>query len=352
MQSGQTDGIMSTVTLRDVASKAGVSIGTASQALNNRSNVSPDTRERVFNAASSLGYEIKLRQNSNLGTAISVLGLLTKHDFGLHHLVNPFYSHIQAGVESECRRRNLSLMYANIEVDQSNRPVIWPAMITKQHIDGLVVAGTFIEDTIGMINQHANTNIVLVDSYAPTLALDSVVIDNIGGAASAVRFLVQNGHRHIGMIGTNPLSPPGVLQRRYGYQKALDELCIQDQYIEDSTLSRDNSYEATLRLLQRMPQITAIFAANDDTAIGVIHAAQDLGLQVPQDMSVIGFDDIDLSREVKPALTTIRVHKTWMGALAVRFLIERVLNPDQPKVEVSVSTELVVRETVAPPRTI
>ncbi len=342
---------MSPATLRDVARMAGVSIGTASQALNNRPNVSAETRAKVIDAATSVGYEVKKNASTLCEARLKVIGMMTKHDYGLEVTVNPFYSHVQAGIENECRRRNLSLMYANIEVDLSNRPVFWPAMISEQRVDGLILMGTFIEETIGMIRQQAGAPIVLVDSYAPSFPFDCVVIDNLQGSMSAVEFLIENGHRHIGLVGTNPLSPPGVTERRSGYLKALEAHGIRECYIEDSMLVRKNAFEATQHLLKRAPHVTAIFSANDDTAIGAINAVQELGLSVPGDVSVIGFDNIDLAKEVKPGLTTIHVHKTWMGALGVRFLLERALKPDQPKLTVTVSTDLIVRETVGPPKT-
>jgi LacI family transcriptional regulator len=341
---------MSPATLRDVASMAGVSIGTASQALNNRPNVSSETRARVIDAATSLGYEIRRNASAPCDVPLKVIGMLTKHDYGTEVAVNPFYSHIQAGIESECRRRNLSLMYANIEVDLSNRPVFWPAMISEQRVDGLIVMGTFIEDTIGMIRQQADAPIVLVDSYAPKFPFDSVIIDNFQGGFSAVQHLVANGHRHIGLIGTNPLSPPGVFERRNGYLKALNSCGIPDIYIEESMLVRQNAFDSTLHLIERAPQLTAIFSVNDDTAIGVINAVQKTGRNVPGDISVIGFDNIDLAKEVKPGLTTVHVHKTWMGALGVRFLLDRANYPDQPKLTVTVSTDVIARETVGPAR--
>lgn len=340
---------MPSTTLRDVANKAGVSIGTASQALNNRANVSPETRERVLEAAIALGYEIKSRQSIQEETPISVIGMLTKHDYGLEIGVNPFYYNIQVGVESECRRRNLSLMYANIEVDWSNRPVLWPATITAQRVDGLILMGTYIEEAIGMIKRNSTTPVILVDGYSNNFLIDCVNIDNLGGSRAVVNYLIDCGHRHIGLIGTNPNSPPGVLLRRAGYLQALAEHGIQEHYIEDTRLTRADALEGAARLLRRYPQITAIFGANDDTAIGAIHAARDMGYHVPRDLSVVGFDDTDIARAVTPALTTVHVHRPWMGVMAVRLLLERVLNPQQPRVEVLVSTDLVVRDSVAPP---
>jgi LacI family transcriptional regulator len=339
----------STATLREVADMAGVSIGTASQALNNRPNVSPDTRSRVIDAATALGY-YKIRHASQIESPISVVGMLVKHDYGLEVMVNPFYSHVERGVERECRKRNIGLMYSAIDVDHQNRPVIWPSMVSEQRIDGLLLIGTFIEDTIDQIQRYANIPVVLIDSYAFHLPFDSVLIDNIQGAACAVNHLIELGHKHIGLIGSNPESPPGVFERRCSYQKALQKAGNQNEYIEDCELTRGSAYHATQRLLHRCPQITAIFSVNDDSAIGVMNAVHDMELSIPEDMSVMGFDNIDLAREVTPGLSTIHVHKSWMGIIGVRNLVDRIQNPEQPRIITTVTTHLIERESVGPPR--
>lgn len=336
----------SSATLREVAELAGVSIGTASQALNNRPNVSPDTRARVMDAAMSLGYQIKEPAPQPAEPSLSVVGMLTKNDFGLPITANAFYSYVQAGVESECRKRNIGLMCATIIVDQQNRPVTWPTMISEQRIDGLLLIGTFIPDTIDMIKRRSDLPIVLVDSYAPELPFDSVLIDNEHGVTSAIKFLIAQGHRCIGLVGSNPESPPSILERRRAYFDTLKAHGIHEAFVQDSFLYTDSGYEAAKRLLKNSPQITAIFACNDDVAIGVLRAARDLGLDVPRDLSVIGFDNIDMAKTVTPALTTVHVHKTWMGTMGLRHLLDRAQNPDRPKLTTLVSTQLVVRDTV------
>jgi len=338
-----------TATLREVADMAGVSIGTASQALNNRPNVSPETRARVVDAAITLGYH-RLSHSNQVEHAISVIGMLVKHDYGREVSVNPFYSHVERGVESECRKRNIGLMYSAIEVDHQNRPMIWPSMISEHRIDGLLFIGTFIEDTIDQVKRRTNLPIVLIDSYTNNLPFDSVLIDNAVGATCATNLLIELGHKHIGLTGSNPESPPGVLERRINYQNALRKAGIQDEYIEDCGLSREEAYQATQQLLQRCPQITAIFSINDDSAIGVMNAVRDMGLSIPDDISVIGFDNIDVAKEVAPALSTIHVYKSWLGILGVRNLIDRIQNPDQPRIITTVTTQLIVRETVGSPR--
>jgi DNA-binding LacI/PurR family transcriptional regulator len=337
------------VTLQDVAQLAGVSIGTASQALNNRPSVAQDTRVRVLDAARTLGYPIKESLNGASENPMSIIGLLTKHDYGFPFEVNAFYSYVHAGIESECRRHNLSLMFSHIEVDPYNHPVVWPAMITEKHIDGLILAGTFIENTIGLLGQRVDIPIVLVDSYAPNLPFDSVLIENVTGANAAIDHLIAQGHTRIGLIGWAKKSPPSVNERYIGYNRALEAHNIPGRYVEESGLNREEGYRAATQLLQRAPEITAIFACNDLTAIGAIHAARDMGLTVPGDLSIVGFDNIDMAREITPALTTVHVYKTWLGIFGVRQLIARALNPEQPKTMTTIMTDLIVRESTSCP---
>ena len=338
------------VTLQDVAKLAGVSIGTASQAINNRPSVAQDTRVRVLDAARTLGYPFKETDNGAGENPLSIIGILTKHDYGFPFEVNAFYSYVQAGVESECRRHNISLMFSNIEVDPGNRPVAWPSMITEQRIDGLILAGTFIEDTVDMLGQRIDIPVVLVDSYAPNLSFDCIVIENTIGATTAMNYLLTQGHTHIGLIGWAKNSPPSINERFIGYNRALEAHNVSTRYIEESALNRKDGYEAANRLLQRAPEITAIFACNDLTAIGAIHAARDMGLAIPGDVSIIGFDNIDMAKEVTPALTTVHVYKTWLGIFGVRQLIARALHPEQPKTTTLLMTDLVVRESVDRPK--
>lgn len=339
-----------TVTLREVAELAGVSLGTASQALNNRPNVSSDTRTRVLDAAQSLGYQVRMATPPCPETEVSLLGMLVKHDYGLEVMVNPFYSHVQAGVERECRQRGINLMYANIEVDPSNHPVLWPQLIREDRLEGLILVGTFIEGAIDQLKRQIAMPIVLVDSYAPHLPYDSVVTDNIGGVEQVVEHLLRLGHRKIGLVGANDQSPPSIRERREGYVRTLRAHGIDEHFIEPSQLLREAGEEAAHRLLTRCPDITAIVACNDETAIGVMHAAVARRLTVPADLSIAGFDNIDLARDVTPALTTVHVHKAWMGSLGVRALLDRIQNPDQPRITVTVATQLIERNSVASPR--
>lgn len=339
----------STATLREVAKRAGVSLGTASQALNRRPSVSIETRARVMEAAKSLGYTAKEGQ---IGAAeqVGMVGMLVKKSYGVSETVNPFYAHVQAGVESECRRRGLSLMFSSIEVDRRNRPVIWPAMLSDQRIDGFVIIGALIDDAISFIQHKAGRSIVLIDSYAPTLPHDAVLIDNFQGMLSLVQHLIDSGHRRIGLLGWDPETAFSIQERMEGYRAALRNNGISETFIEETRLEREAGFSGSQRLLKRAPQVTALVCCNDDIAIGALYGARDLGLSVPADVSVAGFDDIDLAREIVPALTTVRVPKSWLGVLGVRFLLDRVAYPEQPRLSVRLATDLIIRDSTCPPK--
>jgi LacI family transcriptional regulator len=243
-------------------------------------------------------------------------------------------------------------MVAIVKTDANNRPVDgWPRMIEEQSIDGFILVGLNVEPTLSELRQQLpNKPIVLVDSYAFGCPFDSVVIDNTGGAIQAVNYLIDRGHRCIGLLGTNKHSPPDIRERRDGYSWALAARQIDEVYIEESLMRREEGYHALKRLLQRAPQVTAVFAVNDETAIGALQAAHEMRIAVPEELSIIGFDDIDMASEVRPALTTIHVPKMWLGRLGVRRLIERAQAPDAPTVTVSVATHLVERNSVGPCR--
>jgi len=334
------------VTLQEVADLAGVSIGTASQALNRRPNVATATRLRVFAAARSLGYPLRMNGEHEEDQAISLVGMLVKHDFDAPVEVNAFYSHVQAGVDRACRRHQINLMYATIEVDHSNRPLAWPALVHEKGLDGLLLVGTLIDDALEFMQTLA-TPVVLIDAYAPNAQFDTVLVDNAQGTQLALEHLIAHGHRHIALVGYNPDSPPSFQERYDAYVQTLSRHQIETTYVAHSFHSMRSAYVATQSLLKAAPQVTAIFGCMDLAAIGALNGARDLGIRVPEELSVIGFDNIDLASEIRPALTTVHVHKNWMGLIGVRHLLERVRNPEQPPTKTLIATRLIERETVA-----
>lgn len=332
--------------MRDIASATGYSLGTVSQALNYKTGVAPETRAYVLEVAHKLGYPTKVRGSDSYSPGeLKTVGLLIKQEGDLPYAVNPFYSYVLFGAERECQRLDINLMLASITVDYNSRAISWPSLLFNNDIDGLIIIGTFLEDAIAQIEAQADA-IVLVDAYAPGLQVDSIVTDNLNGALNIVNYLIDCGHTKIGLIGSTPDAYPSIRERRKGYTRALKQAHIDATYIENGPLTREGGYQTTLNLLRRAPEITAIFACNDNVAIGVMNAAQELKLKIPDDLSVVGFDNIDLAEQVSPALTTVHVHKTLMGALAVSHLRDQLEREERASLTTVISTKLVVRDTV------
>lgn len=332
--------------LQDVADLAGVSIGTASHALNNKNTVLPETRTRVLQAATQLGYRLPSRTATPPRRDLSTIGVLVKREEDPARPISSFYSAVLSGAEHECTRHNLRLMYASIEVDDLSQAVNWPPLVGDVAIGGWLIVGAFLRQPLDHVGRHLGPNLVLVDAYAPGAPCDAVVTDNFHGAYTAVRHLIQHGHCQIGLVGSAPGAHPSIRQRRAGYLQALADHGIAQSYIYDSALNSAAGFEATRALLHAAPALTAIFACNDETAMGVISAAYELNRAVPHNLSVIGFDGLDTGAKLIPPLSTIYVDKLYMGAMAVRQLIDRQHNPDRVPLRIALGTRLVERQSV------
>lgn len=333
--------------LRDVAQAAGVSLGTASRALNNKSNVLPATRSQVLKAAANLGYKLHIRIPTTVASKINTVGVVVKRDPGELRQLDPFYYSVLCGVENECERLGLNLMYASLPVDEISHATTWPPLIGNGDVDGLVIIGVVLSDPAITIRIPRHIPVVVVDAAARGIECDTIITDNNQGAYSAVSYLIEQGHRHVGLIGsTTGVEHPGIRERRFGYVRALSEHGIEASHIEDSMLYGESAYQATLRLLGRCPEITAIFACNDDIAQHTIRAIRQTGRRVPEDVSIVGFDDTIHAINAQPPLTSVHVEKELMGELAVRQLYERAANLDRPPIRSLIGTRLIVRDSV------
>jgi LacI family transcriptional regulator len=193
---------------------------------------------------------------------------------------------------------------------------------------------------------------VLVDAYANEAQYDSVLSDNLNGAYQATNTLIARGHRHIGLVGGHPEAYPSLRERREGYLLALHAHGLNDQYHACCALNDEAARQAAMKLLREHPEVTAVVGVNDAAAIASLRAAQALGRRVPADLSIIGFDDIDLARHVTPTLTTMHVDKAAMGRLAMLMLAHRFEAPDAERDTIILRPRLIERGSVAEPRAI
>ncbi len=338
-------------TIHDIAQLSGFSTSTVSLVLNNRVGIAEETRELVIQAAKNLGYDqahLKSRRRKN-DKNLTTLGLLLRLSEDELSQSNPFYSVVVSGIEEACRLQNIQLFYTHVKVDLRNRPYEIPNIINNHEIDGLMLVGVYLGEPLQQALKNTGIPVVLVDAYSNDNIYDSVVTNNFQGAYQAVSYLFQKGHKRIAMIGANPGIYPSFDERRYGYQAALRDCQIDCGVFYGCVVHRsgDSFYQTAQNLLNDHSETTAIYCANDSMAIETIRAAQDLQIRVPEDLSVVGFDDIDIASYITPPLTTLRVDKSNLGRLAVRVLQQHIQFPGFPPITHTLPVKLIERKSVS-----
>lgn len=336
------------VTIEDIARRSKASPTTVSLVLRDKPGIGAETRQRVLDAARELGYRRRSVSRPVAGKGILNVGLVVRsrnrsRDDSLPG-VNPFYSWVMIGVDAAAPAHLMNMLYATLPVDEANRPLDLPRHLLGQPLDGILLIGSFADETVAEVAGSRTTPIVLVDAPARAHRYDAVVSDNEGGAHAAVRHLIERGHRQIAVIGPRAEADPNFSHRRDGYLRALREHGLSPF---ERPVVADDVPAAVAALLDRHPEVTAIFGANDTMAIHALRAAQDLGRRVPEDLSVVGFDDIELSNQTMPRLTTMAVDKVSMGRLAVQTLAHRLAWPEAARVVTMLQPSLLERESVA-----
>lgn len=334
-------------TLADVAEKSNVSISTVSLVLRNKGNIPQETRQRVLDAAREVGYRVKPLPGkfADASAPLRTVGVLAKANEGDSPLANPFYSQVISGIEEACRQRNINMLLAILPTDKNNYPLEVPRLLSEDHAEGLLLLGALVDRPLELMLDQKAAPVALVDAYAPYREYDAVVSDNCRGMYQAVSHLIACGHREIALIGTGHSAFPSVTERRDGYLQALKDFSLTPHCL-DCWYDRE-AVAATLRgHIAEHPNVTAIVGINDETALESIRALQSLGRRVPDDVSVIGFDDIALSGMSNPALTTMQVDKRGMGQNAVELLLWRMRNPTLAPMTLLMRARLVERESV------
>ncbi len=338
------------VKISDIARVSGVSVSSVSLVLNDKPGVSPETRKRVREAAAELGYPIKPAPAQRNGNRLTTIGMVVKIDPDITPQANPFYSKVIVGIEDACRRKGINLLFAALPVDENNRAVEPPLLLQNDLVDGLLMVGMCVEESFWPAYAKRPVPIVLVDGYSYMQSYDSVISDNFHASYQAVKYLIDQGHRRIGLVGSSEICFPSLKDRRNGYLRALKENDILDVYIANFNINRSHGFQETTALLNENPFITALFCVNDDVASMAIKAAQSLGKRVPEDISIIGYDDTYIAANTHPALTTMQVDTVAMGRAAVHLLSLRIDNPDSARMTLTIHPTMVVRESVAPAR--
>jgi len=333
-------------TLADVAQAMGLSTSAVSLALRGKGGVSEATRARIVETAAAMGYAKTAATGPRMPRKAKTVGLLIRAIYGGKPSENVFYGPVMVGVEENCRARKLGLMLGVIEFDDKYYPVELPPIATDRSCDGLIVLGGRLSaDSRAAMRPHPT---VLVDAYSDDHYFDSVLIDNFDGAKTAVEHLISLGHRDIAIFGTASDTFPGIVERRRGYESAIGEAGLSPHYFDAGHEPPEDEPAKALAYLRTHPELTAVFCAYDAIAMMVMRVAADNGIRIPEHLSVVGFDDIELAAHLNPPLTTISVDQVGMGRIAVSLLAHRMAFPNGSVSETRVRTTLVMRESSGP----
>jgi LacI family transcriptional regulator len=326
-------------TIKDVAREAGVSIATVSRALNDSAVVSEATRRLVREVAERLNYWPNGAARSLITNRTQAIAVMLPDLFG------EFYSEILRGMDMTTRKAGLHLLVSSSHADADE--LVAGLRSTRGRIDGLIVMAPDLDAGPAIRSLATDLPLVLIDPGKGFEACDSVGIANQAGALGVVRHLISLGHRQVATI-TGPARNADARQRLEGYRAALRAAGIERaaDYEIPGDFTEPYGYAAGARLLALDPRPTAVFAANDYMAIGVMGALSDARVRVPEDIAVVGFDDIAMARYLNPPLTTVHVDAYRLGERAVEMLVEspRSRLGRHPRHEV-LATTLVVRSS-------
>jgi LacI family transcriptional regulator len=328
-----------TTTIQDVARTAGVGIGTVSRVINNSPGVKPATRTRVLSAIAQLHYRPNPIARSMISKRTGAIGVIVPF------FTRPYNTELLRGAEIALTQLGKELVLYNVMTD-TQRDHYFSELPMHRRVDGLLILSLPIEDSFALHIREAGIPVILLDAYSPLFT--SLVVDNIEGAYQAVKYLIEQGHRRIGFIN-------GVIEGNIKFNQANDRLIglhrafgeaglsFEPELMQTSEWDRFGGKQAALRLLSQEKRPTAIFAASDMQAIGALEAAKDLNINVPEDLSVIGFDGIEAAELLE--LSTVQQPMRQMGELGVSKLIEIIKNPQRVPELIRLNTTLIVRRT-------
>ncbi len=325
------------VTIKDVAQAAGVSRQTVSRAINNRNEISPETRARVLQIAKEMGYRPSSIARSLATRRTSTLGLV------IPDVANPFFSEVVRGAEHEAYAKDYNVFLCNTNEDPGREQAILQSL-EGQRVDGVLLCSSRLEEQELREALTHQSAVVLFNRSLQGSQIGTILIDDALGGEVATRHLLQTGHRNVGFLAGPAASHSGRLRTK-GYLRAMDEANIADSsaWVRTCAPTVAGGREATLALLTQIPDLTALFCYNDLVAVGALKACAELECTIPDDIAIIGFDDIPLAGLVTPTLTTCHVPRYDLGRQAMRLLLEHIHGCEEECRAILVEPKLVIR---------
>ena len=336
--------------IRELARLSGVSIGTVSRALNGYADVRPETRERIVRLARELDYTPAAAARTLVTQRSHVIGVFLETGEGHPDLQHPFFHEVLVGCKDRLGARGFDLLlFASSRPGNGYGEHSYLKRCRHHNVDGVVLMGVDAEDLELRRLLRADLACVGVDVELHGARTSYVMSDNVVGAAEAVRHLHGLGHRRIATVTGLMDKKPGV-DRLRGYRDECGRLGLayRDEYVVRGDFYFEAGLQAVRKLLALDEPPTAIFAASDMTALGIVRGAVEAGVSVPHDLSVVGFDDIQMAQHVNPTLTTLAQDKTGLGVAAAEALL-RGIDESETAEPVTLPVQLIVRGSTAQP---
>jgi len=336
---------MATVNIKQIAERAGVSVGTVSNVLNELPSVREATRKRVLAVVDSFGY-----QPSMLGRALrkektNIIVMIVPD------ITNPFFPGVVRGAEDVAFQNGYQLVLCNSDNDYT-KELAYMRALRSYRPSGLIIVPSDLREGEEEVRAYikAGSAVVYVDRVPPHWRGDAVTSAHEEGAYEATRHLISLGHKRIATI-TGPVQGTSAAQRLAGFERAMKDarLPVAAEYIQETDFNRAGGYEKADFLLKLRSRPTAIFAANDLIAMGAIKATRNLGLSCPKDVSIFGFDNLEMDDETTPALSTVDQFISELGGRAAQIVINRVNGDKSPTKRICISTCLRLRESTGAP---
>ena len=328
------------VTMKDVAKLAGVSLSTVSRVLNDSSLVREETARKVQKAVDKLDYQINdsariLR--TNISNLIGIIGA---------GMERPFLANLLKGIEAEARERGFALIYGDSD-GEFKKEQNYLNIMKQKKIDGIILITTNYYNDLLSIVKNYQIPVVFASGYISDPEISCVTVDNVAAAYDIVKFLFQVGHDNIAFIKGPDLDLLASQERLRGVKLALrlSEIEYDPKRFIEGDFTVESGYSAAKKIIKKFPEVTAIFAFNDEMAIGAIRYLKEKNIKVPEDISIVGFDGIELGKYIDPALTTIKQSGYQLGLKSIEML-NKIINEE--KIEdnkVFIPHELVVRES-------
>jgi DNA-binding LacI/PurR family transcriptional regulator len=335
-------------TMKEIAKISGVSLGTVSHVLNSSAKVREPLRKRVMEAVEALGYQPNQLARGLRLDKTNIIGMI------IPDVTNPFFPAVVRGAEDVAFANGYRLILCNTDNDHSKEIVHLNELRTFLP-SGLIVIPSNFSDLTAQVDSYRKTGtaVVCVDRLPRGWDGDTVTTDNEKGAYEAIKYVLRQGHRLLAMV-MGPRHLTNAHDRFMGFKRALREenILIGPEYIQEASFDQHGGYAKTMLLLRMIPRPTLIFAANDMIAFGALLAFREAGLHCPDDISLIGFDNLQFAEMTSPPLSSVSQPGFQMGTNAAQILIERVRGDHGPAKHIVLETALTIRDSVAaPPRT-